>query len=768
MNAVLFNPAGVAQPDRIVAPRVSYAKLHLDRIDLSVPDFADIRDSRQLVSNAAMSLVVGVNYTGGKAPQRIQSAAVSSEWFDVFGARPIVGRAFRPEDDQPGSNQVVVLSFNLWNRMFGGQNSAVGQTVELDRKPYRIVGVMRADFRWPREADIWIPLGLSRQAYASTHRFDEFYTTVARLKPGVSLAQFQQYMHVLTEQVKASDKSVRGFANDAQWSMVAEPFTELISGDLRLPLFILAASVGLVLLIACSNIAGLMLVRGSGRTRELAIRRVLGARTSDLIWQAMTEVILLASAGTLLGLLSIPILLKTLLWITPLRMSAGLVIEPGTPVGLFTIGAGALSCLFFGIVPAWQAAQLGEAYASLREGDRSSTIGASRQRLRGALVIGQIALALILVSGTGVLLNSLSRIRSAKLGFDGSHVMTAAVELPDSGYSKNEKQVALFQSVLADLRGNPGVVSAAAAKPVPFSGDHWTGSFQIQGRPELPGDPGPHGYRGFVSPNYFEALRIPLLAGRVFTEADGQGSHPVVIVDINLAKTYWPGKDPIGQAIRNDDNSPWATVIGVVGHVRAYSFSPGDTRGIYYMPVYQQPAADMNFVVRMAGDPSLAATLIERSVHRFDSSIAVFDVVTPAQRISSMLGPQQFTAQLLTAFACAALLLSSLGLYGVVTFGAGQRTKEIGIRCALGATRGQITLLVAGQGLRLTATGLLIGSALAVVTVHSVATQIENISLDALTFCGAIALLSVIACSAAVVPAWRSATMNVVQALRSE
>ena len=346
--------------------------------------------------------------------------------------------------------------------------------------------------------------------------------------------------------------------------------------------------------------------------------------------------------------------------------------------------------------------------------------------------------------------------------------MTAAIELPDAAYPDGQKQAALFRSIVDELKASPGVIAAAAAEPVPFNGDHWTGSFEIQGRPELPGEPGAHAYRGFVSPNYFQALRIPLREGRFFTDADRQGSQPVAIVDVNLARTYWPDEDPIGNKIRSGSNDPWATIVGVVNHVVAYDFSPSNTRGIYYKPVYQEPFSYMNFVVRTTGSAQSSAALISRTVHEFDHTQAVFDFATPQQRIAKALGPEQFAVDLLTAFACAAIALAALGLYSVVSFGAGQRTREIGIRGALGASRLQIVFMIASQGLRLILIGVLTGTVVAVVLFRTLSAFMENASLDFATYCLATMLMILMAFAASVMTAWQSTRIDAITALRSE
>ncbi len=767
VNALFLHPAGVDQPERVVAPRISYKKLALDRIDMSLPDFVDVRESRDVFSAAAAMDVQGLNYTGGDSPQRLQAATATWQWFDVLGVKPLLGRGFRKDDDQPGANHVVVLSFDAWRRMFGEQKSVLGTTMELDRKTYRIIGVMPDNFRWPSQADIWIPLGLPATAYAESHRFDEFFTVIARLRPGVSFSQCKQFMGVLSKRAK-TNKEVAIFANDSQWSMEVESFNQLTSGDLRNPVLVLSAAVGLVLLIACSNVAGLMLVRATGRSRDLAVRSALGASTKNLVGQAMAESLLLALGGTVLGILSIFVLLKGLLTLAPARITSGLIIKPDVHVVLFTMAAGVLAAILFGFIPAWQTARFGNQFQMLKEGGRSDTEGVDRQRARSSLVIGQVALALVLLLGAGLLLKSLERLRSANLGFNPEHVMTAAVALPDAAYHEDAKQIAFFRSVVNDLKTKPGVVTAAAAEPVPFNGDHWTGSFEIEGRPDLPGDPGPHGYRGYISPRYFDALRIPILQGRDFSDADRIGTQRVTIIDENLARKYWPHGDAIGKRIRNERHSQWSTVVGVVKHVRAYNFAAADTRGIYYMPIYQSPVSHMNFLVRSAGNPHAMAAVIAQAVHSQDPSQAVFDAATSLERIDKALGPQEFAMKLLSIFAGAALLLAAIGLYGVISFSAGRRTREIGIRSALGASRWQVITMVAQQGFRLTILGLVFGCAIAGIAVKGISSSFEYASLDWSIVFFAVLLLSFVALMAALIPAWKATHIDPLSALRSE
>ncbi len=346
-----------------------------------------------------MANVSGFNYTGGDSPVRLQGGTVTSRWFDVFGAKPILGRVFRPEEDQPGANKVAVLSFDIWNRLFGADRGIVGRTIELNQELYRVIGVMPANFRWPTQADIWVPLGLPADAFSANSRFNENYMVVARLRPGANLPAARNFMQVLTKRAEDSNPRLASFARSAQWSMVVEPFTELTSGNLEAPMLILLGAVGFVLLIACSNIAGLMLVRATGRARELAIRTSLGASRADLVKQAFAEAILLSLAGTATGILAASAILNTLLSLAPAQLGSGVVIRMDMYVLLFAIGVGLFTALLFGLAPAWHMSRLGQDYAQLKEGGRSDTEGHHRQKLRGALVAAQVALALVLLVG---------------------------------------------------------------------------------------------------------------------------------------------------------------------------------------------------------------------------------------------------------------------------------------------------------------------------------------------------------------------------------
>jgi predicted permease len=772
VNGLFLHPPGILEPAKVVAPRVTYKKLNLIQIEMSATDFADVRKSTDEFSKAAMGQTVGYNYTGGSSPERLVGAQVTWQWFDVFGAKPALGRTFQAEEDQPGANQVVVLSYETWQRLFGGDKNVLGRALELNQKTFRVVGVMAPDFHWPTQAALWTPIGLAPGAYGPDNRFNESFTVVARLREGVSYNAAASFMKLLTKRAEDSDPRVGYYGRSADWSMGLEPFTELTGGNVETPMFVLLGAVALVLLIACSNIAGLMLARATGRTRELAIRMSLGATRWNLIGQAFAESLLLAMAGTALGLLAASGFSQSLLSFAPKQLASGVVVEMDSYVLLFAIALGLLTAFLFGLAPAWQMSRLGQKYDRLQEGGRANTDGQQKQHVRSALVVAQVALALVLLFGAGLFIKSLGKLHEVDTGFRPHGVMTASVALPESQYHDKDKQSAFYRAVLEDLSHRSGVQAAAVAAPLPFSGDESSASFNIEGREAVPGDPGPHGGIRAVSAHYFEAIGIKLLAGRYFTDADRDNSLPVAMIDQNLARQYWPNENPIGRRLRNGSNGDWSTIVGVVAHVKHSQLAADSGKGVYYYPIFQSAgrgAMTSYFVVRGVGDSARLGESIRHAVQSVDPAQAVFDLKSMDQRISAALGPQQFAASLLTAFAGAALLLAALGLYGVINYNVAQRTRELGLRAALGARPAQILGMVIGYGLRLVLVGAIVGFAAAMALAQVLSSQLFEVSaFDPATFGFTALILGAVVLLASYIPAWRATRVDPMIALRYE
>jgi predicted permease len=768
VNQLLLNPPGVTDPERVVALRVRYDKLNLTSIGMSSTNFADVRDSRDVFEHTAIADEAPFNYTGGVVPEQLRGTLVSVEWFDVFAAKPALGRLFSPEEDKPNANNVVVLAYAAWQRLFGGDQAIVGKTIELNQKPYQIIGVMGPDFRVPRRQDLWVPLGLPDDNFAENYRFNERYFSVARMKPDVTLERANAFINVLADRVRNNGTRSGQYAHDSQWGMFAVPIRDFISTGTKTPLLVLSGAVGLVLLIACSNIAGLMLARASGRSREIAVRIAMGARGWQLLRQTLSESLLLAFTGAVAGLALAYGGIRLLLQLAPESTAAGLEARMDVYVLLFTAAAAIFAGLLFGVAPAWQLARL-DPYDILKSAGRSATGGRGRQRLRSSLVVGEAALALVLLVGAGLFLRSFSRLQEVNPGFEPRGLMTASLSLPPVQYDQPEKLIAFYRAVIERLQVLPGVTSVGLGTPLPFSGGGSSASFSVEGREQQPGDPGPHGNVRWVTPDYFASMNIPLRSGRYFSDSDRQGTEPVVVIDENLARQYWPDQDPLGKHMRRGRNTPWSTVVGVVAHIKHSDLATEEEKGTYYYSMFQQPPPFAGIVVLTRQDPSSLGGAIRQAVLAVDPKQPVDRLQTMQEKIGNSLAAQRLATRLLGFFATAALFLAALGLYGVISYSVLQRTQEIGVRMALGARRGAVLALVVGEGLRLAGIGVALGLVLAMICSRAVESQLFGVpAFDPLTFISMAVVLLGAAFLASYLPALRATKVDPLHALRYE
>jgi predicted permease len=775
VNQVLLNPVGVSHPERVVALRAKYDKLNLRSIPVSVPDFAQARDSRDIFEHTAILSPGDYNYTGMgggtvAGPERLQGAAVTVEWFDVFGARPVLGRLFRAEEDRPDAGQVVVLSYATWKRLFGGDPNLEGKALTLNDRIYRVIGVMGPDFRWPREAELWTPLGLADKDYSPDNTFNESYTGFALLRPGIPFERGNAWMQVLSDRVRQGSGRGPTYARDSGWGLFAVPLTDYIAGDTKKPLLILLAAVAFVLLIACANIAGLMLARTTGRAREISVRAALGAGRWPLMRQTVAESFVLAAAGAAAGLALGYAGVRVLLALAPEQAAAGLAPRLDVPVIWFTAAASLFSAVLFGLAPAWQIARI-DPNSILKGSGRSGMSGRGRQQLRSVLVVGETALALLLLVGAGLFLRSLERLEVVNPGFEPRGVMTGVLTLPESRYPNDERRIPFYRAVADRLSATPGVQAAALGIPLPFSGSESSASFSILEKPTGPNEPGPHGDVRVVSPDYFKALGIPLKAGRIFTDQDRADTQRVAVIDENLARQYWPGQNPLGQHIRGGWGSKgqWTTVVGVVGHVHHSSLASDTGKGVYYYSMWQSSAPFTAIAVKTAADPARFASAIRGAVAAVDASEPVHDLKTMQDLVENSLAPRRFVVRLLSFFAAAALLLAALGLYGVIGYSVAQRTQEIGIRVALGAGGGSVLKMVIGQGVRLAVTGAIIGFVASLALAGWLSTQLFGIgAFDPVTLLVTAAVLIGAAVLASYIPARRAMRVSPVEALRWE
>ena len=776
VNGLLLHPFGLPHPERLLAIRARYEKLNLKSIVISAPDYTFVRDNKQTFAAAAIEMENDFNYAAGAWPLRLRGSRVSWQWFDVFEARPLLGRVFAPEEDQPNADHEVVLAYGTWKSIFGGDSDIVGRSIQLNQQPYKIIGVMEPDFEWPSQTDLWAPLGLAPDAFTLDNIFNENYLAVARLEARVKPSNASAFLKMTSQQI-CDDPRTQGYPKASGWSLFAIPFTEFVYGDVRTPLLILLGAVGLVLLIACSNVAGLLLARASSRAKEFAVRTALGASPWRLARQMLTESMALAFVGMLLGLVIAFQAVRALLWLAPGSLSTGLDIHLDLYVLLFTAVIAGASAIIFGAAPAWQIAFL-DPQQNLKQGRGTGEGSAGRHRFRSGLVVAELSLALVLLASAGVFLKSLEKLKDVDVGFRPHGLMTAALALPERQYDTPDKQVAFLNGMLARLSSAPGVISAAAAMPLPFSGFGGSASFNIEGRVAPPGDPGPHGDVRGVSPRYFETMGIRLVRGRVFTDQDRRGGQPVAIIDENLAREYWPNQDALGQRVRNGNNAPWKTIVGIVRPVRhsqvvgeeaSREGVEGSGKGVYYFPLYQENSPATFLIARTSGDPAALAGAIRLAVHDVDPGQPVSDLKTMDERIAMSMGPRRSAVTLLSVFAAMALTLAAVGLFGLIRYNVTQRTQEIGVRMALGASRSEVLRMVLGESLRLALLGVAGGLLAAFALTRVLSSLLYGVSpTDPLTFAGMALVLISVALLASSIPAQRATRVDPLVALRYE
>ncbi len=765
VNQLLLHPPGISEPRRIVVLRSKYDKLNLDFELASPPALADALANQKIFQYAAAARPASFNYADGTAPLRLQGASVSAEWFDVFGARPVLGRVFSAGEDKPGAHRVVVLAYNAWLRLFAGDPGVVGRSMELNQQLYQIIGVVGRDFREPRASDLWIPLALPPAAFAYPNWFNGSMSVIARMQPTVSFAEAAAWLQWDSTRVAAAAPAyLRTLVKNWGWSMRASPFADSNAGTSKTPMLILLGAVGLVLLIACANIAGLTLARTSTRVHELAVRAALGAGRVRLLRQVLAESLLLALAGGAAGVLLARLSIKLLLNLAPQTAGAGLDSRLDGFVLMFATFTTLAAGLFFGFAPAWQSSRVDPDRALRGKGRGFSS---SRQHLQYSLVIAEAALAMVLLMAAGLLLRSFARLETVNPGFDPRGVVTAAYTLPPSTIPT--RQDIFTRSVLENLRAVPGVSAASIARPIPFDNEMEGAAFRIEGRTLPAGEPMPQGDRGWVSPGYFATLGIHLQRGRLFTDLDRAGAQPVTVIDETLARQYWPNQDPLGKRMQPLSGEGWYTIIGIVNHVMHSNLAGEPGRGIYYVSLFQRPMPMGIILVKTPGNLPAAVAVIRTAVHAADPDLAIYDVKPMESLLADSLAPRRFALRILSFFAAAALLLAALGLYGVLTYAVIERTREIGIRIALGAESNAVLGLVVGQGLRLAGIGVALGIGAAILLGRFIQSQLFQVrSFDPFTLAATACAMLLAALAAAWLPARRALEADPAVTLREQ
>jgi predicted permease len=770
VHAVLLRPLPFKDADRLVLIWHDYGKgMNLAKASLSVPTYLEYRDHVEGFESVGVATPWNANLTGSGDPERLQGSLVSGTFFGTLGVAPALGRDFLPEEDKPGGNRVVLLSDGLFRRRFGADASIVGKTISLNGETHTVVGVLPADFQFMMPVDLYKPVAFTPEQAAPENHGNEFLVGVARIKPGVTMAQ-------AGAQLAALGLKLQKQYYPEGWHPVMFPLRDEIVGDLRPALLMLNAAVACVLLIACANIANLLLARATGRAREIAVRAALGAGRRRLARLLLTESLLLGVLGGAAGLVVAAWGIRVLQAASPPQLLQNVL--GGRPAGInlpvlaFTFGVSVLTGVLFGLLPALRASKT-DLHDTLKEGARGESVGAHGHRLLGGFVVSQVAVAFVLLVGAGLLLRSFARLREVDPGFRPERVMTMRVALPPNRYDDNTAIGGFYGRLVENLRALPGVTAAALVSNLPMSGNNSSGSFEIEGSPTPDGQPSPHGDSHYVSHGYFETMGIPLVQGRCFDGRDASAGTPSIIVDEVLAKRYWPDGSALGHRLakygEGSGKQPvWRQIVGVVGHVKKYGLD-GRVKEQYYIPADQRPQAAMSIVLRSASEPTGVVSAARAAVRALDPEVPVFSVRAMTEWLDDTMTMRRFVMSLLAGFAATALLLAAVGLYGVLAYSVAQRTHEIGVRMALGARAGDVVMMVVRRGMLLVLGGLAAGGVLAIGLTRFIQSQLFGIgAADPLTYVLFATALAGVALCACFIPARRAARVAPTIALRYE
>ncbi len=771
VNAVLLRPLPFKEPDRLVLVREHFPKLYGPAVNLSGAEFLDYQDGNNVFSQTAGFTDFKVNLTSQGEPQRVQAARVSASFFPTLGVAPALGRGFSAEEDQPGRNDVVVLSNALWRGQFGGDASIVGKTVRLDGRPFTVIGVMPQSFEFPyrdelmdAEAELWVPLALTdKEKQGRADSFD--FRFVGRLKPDVTLAQAQADIGTIAARMRQEHPDV--YSGNLEMTAGVVAFKEKIVGNVRPLLLILFGAVGLVLLIACANVANLLLARGAARQKEIALRSVLGAGRLRLVRQLLTEGLLLSLSASALGLLIAVWAVGLVSRFGPRDVPRLQDVSLDTTVLLFTLLASLLTGLLFGLAPAIHGARLNLGDALKQTSGRASG-GRESKRLRALLVVFETAAAVVLLVSAGLLVNSFVRLMRVQPGFDSEGVIVARTALPATRYPREEQNKAVYRQVLARLAATPGVKSAGVATYLPLAGD-WGIGFRVEGA----GENEFHNADGtWVSNDYLRTMGIRLLKGRGFTDDDREDTTPVIIVNQTLARTYFTGGDAVGKRLQwgGWNGGQWLTIVGVVNDVKVSALD-AETQPMIYMPIFQIPRARPNVIFVARTDASLAALAasMRDAIRSVDKELPAYDIRTMNDVVAQSVAQRRFSMMLLSVFGATALLLAAGGIYGVLSYWVTQRMQEIGIRMALGAQMRDVFRLVVGQGMQLALVGVAVGLTGALAVTRLMSGLLFGVgATDPATFILVALLLTAVALLASYIPARRATKVDPMVVLKYE
>jgi putative ABC transport system permease protein len=763
VNGVLLKPLPYPEADRLVGV---YHTSEGHRAVMSPPNFIDVAHAATTLENAAAVSGSRAILTGEGEPVRLDTAEVSASLFNVLRVRPALGRTFNADENTPGKTNVVVLSYGLWQQRFGSDPNVIGRRIQLDGETKEIVGVMPAEFSFPAERQAWLPLEYD-QNFVSKQRGAWYLSVVARLKPGVSIEQSAAEVQTIGRNLAKQYPD-----QNATIGMTTFPLHEAMVVNIRSAVLVLLGAVGFVLLIACANVANLLLARAAARETEMAVRTALGAARGRLVRQLLTESVLIALCGAAFGLLLAVWGVEFLLGLQPEGIPRLDAIRVDGTVVVFTLVIALVTGLVFGVVPAFQATR-GLSHA-LKEAGRGAMSGRAGNRVRAALVVAEMALAVMLLAGAGLLMRSFVRLQAVDPGFRPAQTLSFELTMPDARYKEDSRRVAFFDQLLPRLRALPGVQSVGAAMALPLSGMDFNISFSVTGRPPVPPAEQPAMEVRVASADYFSTIGIPVKRGRAFTENDREGTPRVVVITESAAKQYFPNEDPIGKTI----NLGWGKgagkpkaggeVVGIVGDVKDSGLSEPNPPEIF-LPLRQWPVSLMSVVIRTATPPTAIADAVRAEVYAIDPSLPVSKVRTLDQIVAKSISQPRFYMTLLAIFAAVALALAGIGIFGVLSYAVAQRTREIGIRMALGAQERTVVGLVVRQAMTLVIAGVVCGTIAALLLSQTLATMLFGVTpTDPATFSGVAVVLVAVALLACYMPARRATRVDPIVALRAE
>jgi putative ABC transport system permease protein len=737
---------------------------------INLGNFYDWKDQNSVFSDMAAFFDLNVNLTGDGQPEQLSGQIATTNLFSLLGAQPILGRTFVPDDGKEGEPEPVVLGYSLWQRRFGGDRGVIGRKLTINNQPATVVGVMPAEFGWyiqngsmtNKPAEIWAPWQVSNE---TRKRQGRFARAVARLKPGVTVAQAQAEMNTIGARL---EKAYPEF--NTNWGVTVVPLRTQFTGDIRKPLLILLGAVALVLLIACANVANLLLARAASRKKEISLRAGLGASRMRIARQLLTESVLLSSLGGMLGLLLAWWGTRALIALSPPSLLDLRDVKVNLPVLGFTLGVSLLTGLVFGLVPALEAARFNLSDALKESGKNIGGSSTRSYRLRNIFVVTQVALALILLVGAGLLIKSFNRLQSVDPGFNQKNLLTMGVGLPRRKYDTDSKRIEFFKSAVAQSQTLPGVVSAGAINTLPFDGPHSGTVLEIEGQPKLP--PGQELNTGVcvTDANYFQSMQIPLKRGRLFTSQEATEMRHVVVVNEMFARKIFPGQDPLGKRVKiymKNENEP-TEIVGVVGDTKHLGLDT-ENEVMAYWPHPELASSSMTLVIRTQGDAKSIAAAARNVIHNLDPDQPIGDVSTMEQLLSKSIARSRFNTTLLSVFSIVALVMAAVGIYGVMSYSVVQRTHEIGLRMALGAQQRDVLKLVVNQGVALGLIGVALGLVGAFGLTRIISTLLfEVTATDPRTFVAVALGLFLVTLVACYLPARRATRVDPLVALRYE